>query len=285
MKILRFIIYSNILIALAATALSMATQVGLSIQPRFNAYLVVIFFATLFDYNFHLYLKTITNQVIPDGIKYPLPADHPMIVKGMILVSLFALVCGLFFVSFPVLILLCFLALPALLYTLARLKKPGHLFLMDKIPGLKTIVLAAVWSAATIIAPALDLSFEHRYGQIFLQFIERFTFIFAIAIPFDIRDMMDDNFYGIKTIPIVFGARQAFLISAIALLVSLTIATVHYWSAGIMFLEPFYIVSIAITLFILNHNKFKHLSLYYHGLIDGCILLQGILICLGYFIL
>jgi 4-hydroxybenzoate polyprenyltransferase len=52
--------------------------------------------------------------------------------------------------------------------------------------------------------------------NIILHLIARFLFVFAITIPFDIRDLKFDD-KKMKTIPIVFGERKARLIGLMAL--------------------------------------------------------------------
>src|SRR5690606_10099044 len=46
-----------------------------------------------------------------------------------------------------------------------------------------------------------------------------FLFVVAITIPFDIRDIYQDRYYGLKTIPVLFGERKALVLSS-ALLVA-----------------------------------------------------------------
>ena len=47
--------------------------------------------------------------------------------------------------------------------------------------------------------------------------LERFLFVFAITIPFDIRDMEIDIKEGLKTIPVIMGKKKAMMIANILL--------------------------------------------------------------------
>ena len=117
-----------------------------------------------------------------------------------------------------------------------------------------------------------------------LIFIERFTFIFAIAIPFDIRDMNVDELAGIKTIPVTFGEKPALVFCNIIMGISLTIAFVHYLAESMTFILPAYFISVGLTLYFINSTKLKCLPFYHHGILDGSIILHGILISLSFII-
>lgn len=112
---------------------------------------------------------------------------------------------------------------------------------------------------------------------------ERFAFIFAIAIPFDIRDMKTDTLTGLRTIPIVFGEKKALIISGIAFVFLLVIAVINHLIQNMIFIIPAGIISFSITLSLINCKRLRGLPLYYHGLLNGCIILYGLLICLSYY--
>src|SRR5690606_11789657 len=48
-----------------------------------------------------------------------------------------------------------------------------------------------------------------------------FLFVVAITIPFDIRDIYQDRYYGLKTIPVLFGERKALALSTLLLVVQM----------------------------------------------------------------
>jgi 4-hydroxybenzoate polyprenyltransferase len=284
LKALSFIIHSNIFIAFSAVALTLASQVQLGMKPEMDAYLVIIFFATLFDYNFHR-LRAINTSPGARGIeKLRWATGHLNLLKTLIVISLIGVSISLFFVRIEILYVLSPLALISILYSFSFPGKPKHKFLVLKIPGLKTLLIAFVWAAVTVLVPVLqtDKSIEHL--NVMLLFTERFTFIFAVAIPFDIRDMESDSLAFIKTIPIVFGENSALKISNILLLLSLSIAAFHYLHAKMIFILPAFLFSIVITFIFINNKKLKKTPLYYHGILDGCILLHGMLIFASFYI-
>ena len=283
MKVLGFIIHSNILIALSALALTLATQVQLGMQPRAHAYLAVIFLATLFNYNLHRYLTFYKNPNSDKNDKLKWAKEHLNTFVALILLSFGGLVVVLFFVKTEILYLLVLLAILSFLYSFSFPGKHKRNFRLLKIPGMKTFLIAFVWTGATVLIPVLseDKSFGHL--QIILLFAERFTFIFAIAIPFDIRDMETDAQASLSTIPIVYGEKNALNISNVALLLSLSIAIFHYLDMKMAFILPAYTLSI-VTVFIFTNTKaIKDMPFYHHGILDGSILLHGLLISLSFF--
>ncbi|MDC0201794.1 hypothetical protein OAJ56_00975, partial [Flavobacteriales bacterium] len=66
-------------------------------------------------------------------------------------------------------------------------------------------------------------------SNVIAHLLIRFLFVFAICIPFDIRDIKYDNI-KLKTIPIFFGVSRSKLISFICLLFAIIISTFQYWN-------------------------------------------------------
>jgi 4-hydroxybenzoate polyprenyltransferase len=263
---------------LAAVSLTLATQAELSMHPQFHAYLPVIFFAALFDYGFHRFI-TLYNK--PDALcneKYAWEASHFILLKSLIIISLIGLGISLFFVRIQILYLLVPLAILTFLYSIAIFKKNEVRFRLQEIPGLKIFLLAFVWSGTTVFIPVLQSGNGIGCKQVLMVFIERFTFIVSVAIPFDIRDMKADQLSGFRTIPIVLGVYKARLICTLALGTSLVVAILHYGLNQQTFIIPFYSVSIALNYYFITNKRLRKHPLYYHGILDGSIILHGLLI-------
>jgi 4-hydroxybenzoate polyprenyltransferase len=284
MKDLGFIIHSNILLALAAVALTLASQVQVGTKPHSEAYLAVIFFSTLLDYNFHR-LRAVSNNPEANGIgKLKWSSGHLKLVKLLIIIAFTGFVISLFYSGFEILYLLLPLAFLSLLYSFTYTGKRKQNFRLLRIPGMKTILIAFIWTTATVFVPVLQSESAINYSNIVMLCAERFTFIFAIAIPFDIRDVETDRLSLLKTIPIHFGESNAIKISNIALLLSLLIAGFHYFDTKMIFILPTYVISIFITLFFINTKTLKNAAFYHHGILDGCILLHGMMIFASFYL-
>jgi 4-hydroxybenzoate polyprenyltransferase len=285
LKALIFIIHSNILIALAALALTMATQVQLGMNPQLHPYLAAIFLATLFDYNLHRYQAVRNRTHSADRNKLKWSIEHPYILNILIITSFIGLVVVLFFLRKEILYLLILLAFLSFLYSFPLPGRKKHHFRLLQLTGMKTLLIATVWSGVTVLVPVFFGEQSFHSQQVAFLFAERFTFIFAIAIPFDIRDMETDAHDSKKTIPIQFGENIALKISNLAMLVSLSVAIFHYVNSNMLFILPAYIFSIVLTIIFINHRTIQGLPFYYHGILDGSIMLHGALIFLSFYLI
>ena len=81
--------------------------------------------------------------------------------------------------------------------------------------NLKLFLITITWSVATVLLPLknTEISFSN---EVWLIFTQRFLFLFAVTIPFDIRDVDFDN-PDIKTIPQTLGIQKSKIIGVIAL--------------------------------------------------------------------
>jgi 4-hydroxybenzoate polyprenyltransferase len=282
LKALRFIINANILIAVAAVSLAIATQVQLGLSPQFQAYLVVIFLASLFDYNLHRIIAVHFKKGLSISGKEKWASEHQVLLKIIIVITSVGLVVSLFFVKSVVFFMLAPLALLSFLYSIPIPGKQKRQSWLLGIPGMKTLLIAIVWTSATVLIPVLQSGPLLNNKSAMLIFIERFTFIFAIAIPFDIRDIAADKLAGIKTIPLTFGEKPALVFSNIVMGISLTVAFFHYLAESMTFILPAYFISVGLTLYLINSTKMKSLPFYHHGILDGSIILHGILISFSF---
>ena len=110
---------------------------------------------------------------------------------------------------------------------------------------------------------------------------ERFAFIFAITIPFDIRDLEVEEENEVKTIPGMIGVDQSIVWSIRLLAVSLLFATAN-WTLQ-EYTTTAYLgicLSILVTIpMVLASPKAKH-DYYFTGLMDGTMLIQALAVFL-----
>jgi len=253
-------------------------------QPHFRAYLLVVFFSTLLYYNLHRFIFVYRK---PDALlieKYKWAAENIPLLKALIIFSIISLGITLFFVGEEILILLAPLAIISFLYSIPSFKKyqnrPGVL----GFTGMKTMIIAIIWTAATVFIPVLQEVELLNTTSVAFVFAERFAFIFAIAIPFDIRDMQADALASRKTIPVLLGEKLAMLICNLALIVSLLIAVLHCISQSDVRFLPAIAVSTGLAFIFINSKKIKDFPFFYHGILDGSILILGLLITLSYYL-
>src|SRR5690606_36647016 len=116
--------------------------------------------------------------------------------------------------SLDTLFLLIVTGIFALSYNIPLLKVGENRFGLRKIPGAKTFIIAAVWSLSCVCIPILELKNDGitvLAEEVFILAFKRFLFIITITIPFDIRDLFQDQRYNLKTIPVMLGEKKALL--------------------------------------------------------------------------
>jgi 4-hydroxybenzoate polyprenyltransferase len=200
----------------------------------------------------------------------------------------FVSVAGFGLVSFltriEVLLTLAPFALITLFYSVPVFKsRKKRFFRLREISYLKIFLIAMVWSATTILLPIVQSNQTFENIQVACVLAERFLFILAITVPFDIRDMEADRNEGTITIPIKIGTKKAMILCYSALTASFLISFFHYlelnqgsiiWALGISALS---------TLLFLGSKKIGNLQWYHYGILDGTMLLQGILVVMFYY--
>lgn len=284
MKIINALIHSNIYISLAAVFLTVETQIQLGMEPQWHPYLFIIFFATLFEYNFHRFITVVTNKEALESEKHQWVKNN---LKGFYLLVLFSVLgfMGVVFLArIKVLITLAPLALVTLLYSLPVFENKRMLFRLREIPYLKIFLIAFVWASATIFLPIIQSNDTYELGHITMMLIERSLFIFAITIPFDIRDKEADRQAGLKTIPLLINEDFSLRISYLALFSFAVISIFHYAMLNKWNLVVPLFISATTTYLFLKSNKVKNLPQYHYGILDGTMLLQGLLVLAFYYL-
>jgi 4-hydroxybenzoate polyprenyltransferase len=284
LKILNFLIRWHISLAFAAVLLTVSAQIQLGLKPQWQPWLFLIFTATLFEYNRHRVAILIASG---EELHF---AKHELIRKNRKKFFFTAVIMGIACIaaalSTKTEVLLVFLLLGLLTFFYSGLgfgNKKNH-FKLREIPYLKIFLITSIWSVSTILLPVIQAGKEILSTQVLLLFAERFLFIFTVAIQFDIRDMQADLSMGLKTIPLLIGQHKAIILSFLTLAASLIISVFHYLNQNDWFILLALCISTATTYLFLKLHFFRNRTSYYYHVVDGALLLQGILV-LGFYFL
>lgn len=283
MNLKEFVLNSNIYISLAAVFLTLETQIQLGMKPQAHPYLFIIFFATLFEYNLHRLITVIFHPEALRGNKHSWVKKNLILFYSIVAVSFIGFAIAIALAKREVLMALAPIALITIFYSLPIFKNKVFLFRLREIPLLKIFMISFVWAAATIFLPIIQSGNVYNRLHVTWMLLERFAFVFAITIPFDIRDMVIDRQSGLKTIPILVGKKWSVRISNAALLLFLAISFIHYGQGSYRYIFYAFIVSTVSTLIFINNKKLKEMRHYHYGLLDGTLLLQGLLVLAFYF--
>lgn len=270
---------SNIFISLAAVSLTMETQVQLGMKPHWQPYLLFIFFAVLFEYNLHRLLSVMVDGETSNRLKSGTRKE----INFLVFASGAGLFISGFFVKGEILVAFIPLALLTILYSILIFGNKNDRFGFRRIPFLKIFLIAFVWSFSTVLPPFIQFPENFDMIHAALIIVERFFFIFAIAIPFDIRDMEADRCVGLKTIPLLLNENKAITLSYLSLLVFFLISFFHYHFLSDWFIIGALGVSALSTYVFIRMKNFRNRNWYYSGILDGTIILQGLLVMVFYY--
>lgn len=148
------------------------------------------------------------------------------------------------------------------------------------LPYLKIFLIALSWAWITVIAPAQSVGLTID-RSILLMALERACFIFAITLPFDIRDMVLDQQAAVSTLPGQWGVLRAKRIALTALLLMVIIVLFNYsldrYSLGACLALLLSAVSSAALIWKATPERHDY---YFTGLLDGTMIIQLLLILL-----
>ncbi len=201
-----FYIFSNIHVAVAMFSFVKISLLAFEINENTTAFFV--FFSTIISYNFIRTYKL--NEI--DLYSSAWIREHK---KGLIilnLVSAFVLLYLTFQIELnSVLVLIPFIA-TTFFYIVPISEDKKNL---RSVAGLKLFLIAVTGAGVTVLFPLShnDIDFGNN---VWLLFLQRFLFIIANTIPFDIRDMNDDHIH-LKTLPQFYGINLSKIIGTVSL--------------------------------------------------------------------
>jgi 4-hydroxybenzoate polyprenyltransferase len=273
-RVLNAFIYGNLLISVAAASLTWVSGVLLGGVVRWEI-IVLVFAATLFIYNFDrlLVLKSMA------GLK---SERHIWIVRNagylisLVVLSVICMGYLAFSLNWEEIAYLGHLGLVSVLYSLPLFRHGEGKRPLRSFRGLKIFLIAYVWAATTAVLPALDLGKGLFDFHVILLFFERALFIFAVTLPFDIRDYKSDTHSGVVTIPHVLGVRKAKWLAYACTFVFMALSILHYNHENWMIAARM-ITGLATLLVIRYTDETRH-EYYYTGLIDGLLIIQAVLV-------
>ncbi|MCB0661924.1 MAG: hypothetical protein KDC24_04245 [Saprospiraceae bacterium] len=272
--ILDFLFYGNFWIALCAFALILQTEYLETHKLILTDYSLFVFFSTSFLYGIHriLGLKKLSSFLDKGRfVTINYRKTHILIIS-----ILAGAAAAWFYWQLDVKTKMGLL-IPAVLslgYVFPILGPYGRLRDLNYV---KIFLIAFIWSAVTSTLPFIELGGTNHWFAA-LMFVERALFVFAITIPFDIRDYSIDSYSEVKTFPITLGIRKSIQLAAVLLIIMVALVFVQgylgFYSSGAMVGLS---LSAALTyFFILKSPEVTH-DYYFTGLMDGTMILQAIL--------
>jgi 4-hydroxybenzoate polyprenyltransferase len=274
-KLIDLLLYSNFWIACCAVAMTLQTQLLLHGQLEYNPLIGLIFFATLMVYAVHRIVGLFRLQEFIQEGRYFIINKFKSHIWIYATVGLLGSIYCFFQLQRPVQIAIVLPAFFSMGYILPVFGRSTKLRLRD-FNGIKIFLVASVWAYVTVLLPALQ--YPVAQSTIIWMFIERFIFVFAITLPFDIRDLKVDEFNQVKTIPSVLGINRTLLL-AMGLLDIFWI--ICYFSYDLNVFWAMLATALFTALLIYQSPKQQH-DYYFTGFLDGTMILQPVLVYLMY---
>ena len=196
--------------------------------------------------------------------------------KELVLLGFFFLIITINFYDYFFLKLITPVIIVSFLYPL-NIRISNFRVCIRSIPFFKVFLISFVWSYVTFLMPLIYNGFEIDF-YILKYFTLRFLFIFAISIPFDIRDFNVDK---ILTFPRMLGIQKSKYLSWISMFIFQLIILIDLLNSQIsmsIFLALF--LSIEFSSLVIYYTNTKRTNLFYGLVVEGL----SIIMCLFVFI-
>ncbi len=258
-KIAKFIIDARLLISFAAVALTLSTFRIFDTDFDWPV-ICLVFLSTILAYTFPLFLKQASSKIKTGCFIAYFIASFTVVYLLTLSQNPYA---WAFCALLCVITLFYYLPLPFTSFGTLR-----------NIPYMKIFIISFSWTIATVCLPLLFEGNSILNFPVLFLMIERFLFILAITIPFDVRDLKLDKEGGLLTIPSKIGMKKSLLLASFLLLAYLAISICHYGFSNIVFVRALCVLSVLILIQRINRTRSTY---YYTGLLDGSMIFQSLL--------
>jgi len=279
---IHFLVYSNIFIALCASAYTSKTSLLLYGNKGSLLVNTFVFSATLLFYCFHRMnkMKFLTSDENKED-RNNWMSSHKTIYYVFIAISFIALLVESIFMPLRTWIVFIPPALLGLGYTFPVIPTATGRKRLRDIYWLKTFWIAFAFAWLTTLLPVLFIQPLSAILQppVIFTFCRCLLFIFAICVPFDIRDMNFDTKKGVHTLPVMAGARTSVYMAVTLLLFFISLICIQflYFNLEIRYASALFI-SAFLTIVLLGFTNSKRPALFYPLLFDGAMLVQWLLV-------
>jgi 4-hydroxybenzoate polyprenyltransferase len=281
-SILDFLLFSNVFMSLCAVAQALVTFHLIDARPN-KIILALLFTSTLGIYNFCILISHPKEPQKSSYLRIRWFFAHYRLMVTFTLISVLSLIPLFFLISMPSRLLLIFSGIISICYGLPIFTLGGQKFGLRNIPGLKPFLITLVWTLSTVLLPILESKELHlttvSMQDTTLLIAKRFLFVFALTVPFDIRDLFEDNKLGVKTIPVIIGEKRAYLFCSV-LLLAYVVMLFLYHNNG--FNADFFALTLtaALTGWLIFKSKWEKNEYYYFFYMDGVLILQYVFLLL-----
>ena len=267
---LRFLVYSNLYIALAA-ALQVWSYQGLDLDADHLPLILFVFGATLCVYSIQRLGVRMGRKVISARMAWL--QKNRAVLTAMVVISGILMAFAMPYLDMNVIFTAFGLALISVSYVW---RPSGKRKPFREIGWLKISSVAFVWSMAVVgLVLVRDGGFEAWFkADNWPLWVEKFLFVFCITIPFDIRDMQNDP-QQVSTLPRSMGIRNSQVLGTILALLAVTLVYTFIPMSSYALIWQITIYVLAIVLLWGSHPG-KRKDFYYAFIVDGLLMLDAV---------
>lgn len=276
-KITHTFLFGNLFVAVCCYFLCLEELFFYHKLSFVNPYCLFLFFATLLIYNYRKFLFPDKVQVMPNSVRSIWISSHRGFYGITCLIALLGMLVSLFNLNSSSLFYLVPLFIISLFYATPLSIKKTSKSQLRSLPFLKIFLVAGVWSFVTVVFPQLqDSNFNIFTGEVAFQLTSRFLFLFAITLPFDIRDMHIDAALKIITFPIALGIKKTVQLAQLSLILFCVMYLVYlFFQTGSNQVKAVaYIISALFSMVVINKCKAPVSEYYIAFGVEGLMLLQ-----------
>jgi 4-hydroxybenzoate polyprenyltransferase len=291
-KLTDLVVFSNLFVAFSVACLTLQTvilTVG-EIDLRFPTF---VFFATLFLYNFHrVYRLGARSENELRERRHVWIRENKLLFGSIFAASALGLAYTAYsHLHFNLFILLVPVAILSFGYSIPSVPGSKGWIRLRDIPLVKIFLITFVLSWVTVLLPFWfygfeptdPWSFDHRTNEgLWYAMCRRMLFIFAITIPFDIRDMEHDTYNRLRTIPGMLGVKRSIIISHLALLAFIALAAAEAIKKNTWVYPSALIASAIVAAAVIMLSRASKKEYFYTFAIEGMMVLQFALVYLAY---
>ncbi|HNQ60871.1 MAG TPA: UbiA family prenyltransferase [Bacteroidia bacterium] len=243
---------------------------------------VLAFGSTVLYYNFHDISAKIdfsSFRAFKNSLRKDLLSTSELIIIGFCIALL---ITNAFLLHPDVLIIISLIAALSLLYSVPLIPFKGKWIRIREILYFKLSVVAFCWALMAVLLPVFEAGIGLREHILYIQLIAVGLFIFALCIPFEIRDVNLEKSRGLRTIPIVHGIRVARMSAVLALFLSVAL---YFYLYRINIISVYFffsfLISALLSMLMISYSNNKPSDFYCKFYIDGLMIFQFLLVLLS----
>jgi 4-hydroxybenzoate polyprenyltransferase len=272
------LLFSNVFMALCAVAQGLVTFHIIGSKPVYPV-LALLFTSTLGLYNFCILVIRPKQPQKSPYLRVRWFFKYHRLMVTITIACLLSLVPLFFLLANSSKLLLVGLAALSFGYGLPLFTSRGRKTGLRNVPGLKAILITLVWTLSCVLLPILEaqdtLNIAVSASTTWIILVKRFLFIAALTVPFDIRDLFQDRIAGLKTFPVAFGEKKAYVFCQVLLAghIILLLLLRNY-----RLTSDFYALTLVAVLtgWLIFKSNWKRNEYYYFFYLDGVLVLQYI---------